>query len=74
MAAAMQWVSRITTVSLTMVLPAVGGHLLDLRLKTNPWLLIAGALFGMLAGFSQLLKIAGSLNPPNRTGSTKDKG
>ena len=57
MAVAMQWVSKITAVSLTMVLPALGGWWLDSVCGTAPWLLISGAVLGMAAAFRQLLQI-----------------
>ena len=57
MAVAMLWVSKITTVSLTMVLPALGGWWLDNVCGTAPWLLITGAMVGMAAGFRQLLQL-----------------
>ena len=57
MAVAMQWVSKITTVSLTMALPALGGWWLDKKCGTAPWLLITGAMLGMAAAFRQLLQM-----------------
>jgi F0F1-type ATP synthase assembly protein I len=47
MALAMEWVSKITTVALEMVLPAIGGRYLDLRWGTQYW-----ALVGLVIGFS----------------------
>ena len=35
MALAMEWVAKITTVGLEMVLPGIGGHYLDERLGTE---------------------------------------
>lgn len=55
MAVAMEWVSRITTVSLTMVLPAGGGYLIDQRWGTGPWLLVLGAGGGLIVGMMQLM-------------------
>jgi len=47
MALAMEWVSKITTVGLEMVLPAIGGAYLDRRWGTQYW-----ALVGLGVGFS----------------------
>jgi F0F1-type ATP synthase assembly protein I len=57
MVAAMQWVSRITTVSLEMVLPAGLGYLADQRWETEPWLTSVGALLGFTVGFRHLLQM-----------------
>ena len=40
MAQAVEWVSKITTVALEMVLPAIGGRYLDQRLGTQYWALV----------------------------------
>ncbi|HVV71265.1 MAG TPA: AtpZ/AtpI family protein [Verrucomicrobiae bacterium] len=63
MAVAMQWVSKITTVSLTMALPALGGWWLDKVCGTAPWLLIVGAMLGMAAAFRQLLQMVATPQP-----------
>jgi len=47
LALAMEWVSKITTVALEMVLPAIGGRYLDLRWGTEYW-----AFVGLVVGFS----------------------
>jgi hypothetical protein len=47
LALAIEWVSKITTVALEMVLPAIGGRYLDQRLSTQYW-----ALIGLVLGFS----------------------
>jgi len=43
----MEWVSKITTVALEMVLPGIGGRYLDQRFGTQHW-----ALVGLVVGFS----------------------
>lgn len=53
-AVAMEWVSRITTVSLEMGLPPWGGWWLDRYLHTFPGFVIAGAIFGLLLGMFHL--------------------
>ena len=74
MAIAMQWVSRITTVSLTMALPALGGVLLDGFSGTSPWLLIVGAVLGFAAAMSQLLKMAANQTSSNRKSGGQASG
>lgn len=64
----MNWVSRITTVGLMMVLPAVGGRWLDGRQGTNHWALI-GLVLGLAVGLWQLLQIAGG-DKRRRSGSS----
>ena len=56
-AVAMEWVSRITTVALTMVLPAGLGYSVDQRWGTAPWLLVVGACGGLVLGVMQLLSM-----------------
>ena len=70
MAAAMRWVSTVTTVSLEMAIPAGVGVWLDKRLGTVPWLTVAGAVLGLVTGMSHLLKVAGS--PPKRNESSTE--
>ena len=48
MASAMEWVAKITTVGLVMVLPAVGGKYLDTRWGTSYWAVV-GLVMGMVA-------------------------
>ena len=62
MASAMEWVAKITTVGLMMVLPAVGGKFLDARWGTSYWT-VAGLVIGMVAGFVYLLQI--TRRPPD---------
>lgn len=59
-AVAMEWVSRITSVALMMVLPAWGGHWLDGKLGTGPWLLSVAALGGLVLGMTQLMHMVDS--------------
>ncbi len=53
-----QWVSRLTTVSLEMALPAFLGHWLDKKWNTSPWLTAVGAILGFACGMSHLLHMA----------------
>ncbi len=56
LAVAMEWVAKITTVGLEMVLPAIGGAYLDKRIGTTYWALIGVAL-GMVVGMWHLLQM-----------------
>jgi hypothetical protein len=62
MAQALLWVSRITTVGLEMVLPAVAGAWLDSYFHTG-FLGVTGLVFGVVAGFVHLIMMT---RPPSR--------
>ena len=47
---------------LTMVLFVAGGYYLDRWLGTAPWLLLAGALLGMVVVFVYLFRLADQLS------------
>lgn len=49
-------------VALTMGFFVGAGYLLDLWLGTTPWLLIGGAVLGMVAIFVLLFRLVGELN------------
>jgi F0F1-type ATP synthase assembly protein I len=68
----MEWVSRITTVALMMVLPAWAGYWCDNRFGSGPWLLIVGALIGLLVGMLQLLGLVDKSNRKKLRGSKRD--
>lgn len=55
-AAAIAWVSRITTIALAMVVPAAAGGWLDKRLGTS-WLGPAGLVIGLAGGLAMLVKL-----------------
>ena len=55
MALALEWVSKITTVVLEMVLPGLAGWWLDSRLGTRSLLTISGFALGFVAGITHLL-------------------
>ena len=71
MAQGMVWVSRISSVSLEMVLPAVGGHWLDNHWGTGPWCVSLGAVLGFAVGLRHLLLLTGT--NPQRDGGGKQK-
>ena len=55
---AMQWVSRITSISIEMVLPGLlGYYLLDRWLGTKVVFLILGLILGLVGGMWQLIKL-----------------
>ena len=61
-AIAMEWVSRIFTVALEMILPGLGGQWLDRKLGTG-FLVLVGFVLGLTLGITHLLlmtKVAGS--------------
>jgi len=57
MARAYGWTAQITTISLEMVLPALGGVWLDGKLGTKFLFLLLGAVLGFVVGFWHLLKL-----------------
>ena len=54
MAIAMEWVSRIFTVALEMILPGLGGQWLDRKLGTG-FLVLVGFVLGLTLGITHLL-------------------
>ena len=56
MARAMQWVSRITTIALEMVVPAVAGTWLDHQFETN-FLVVVGLVIGVPLGLWHLVQM-----------------
>ena len=66
LALAMEWVAKITTVALEMVLPAIGGGYLDRRYGTSFWAL-AGVVLGVVVGIWHLLQMT---KPPGGKKST----
>ncbi len=57
LAHAMVWTSRITTISMEMVVPGLVGLWVDRQLGTGPWLLIVGVIIGFFVGMWQLVKL-----------------
>jgi uncharacterized protein YqgC (DUF456 family) len=55
MALAMEWVAKITTVGLQMVLPGVAGYYLDKRFGTSYWA-ISGFVAGFAVGLWQMIR------------------
>lgn len=72
-AVAYQWASVSFTVSLEMILPAVGGIFLDERLGTKPWLLFVGAAIGLMISIvhlTQLTKTKSDTKTENESDTT----
>jgi ATP synthase protein I len=68
----MEWSSRITTISLEMIIPPAMGYWLDQRWNTKVLCLIIGAVLGFATAFGSLLRLARSLDkPPTRDNRTK---
>lgn len=57
MAEAMGWVSKITTCSLTMIIPGISGVWLDSQIHTAPAFCVIGFLIGMASGGYLLLRM-----------------
>ena len=51
---AMEWVSRVLSICVVMVLPGLGGGWLDRRWGTSYWTLL-GFLLGFASGFTALI-------------------
>ena len=77
MAVALDWVSRITAVALTMVLPGLLGYWLDSRFGTS-FLILAGFALGMVGGMWSLLLLTGVAkgkeDRPTKADGAKQKG
>ena len=57
LALAMQWVSRVTTVSLEMVLPGLLGYWADQQWNSEPVLLVLGVILGFSVGMWHLVTL-----------------
>jgi len=65
----MEWVAKITTVALEMVLPAVGGSYLDSRMGTSYWVVV-GLVVGFGTGMWHLLQMT---RPPSSGGTGRKR-
>ena len=66
-ALAMEWTSRVTAISLEMVLPALIGYWLDQRLGTSVLFLVLGVMLGFVTALLSLLRLTrppGPNHPP----------
>jgi F0F1-type ATP synthase assembly protein I len=62
-AVAMEWSARLTTISMELVLPALGGYWLDQRLGTRVLFLILGVMLGFVAATLSLVRLT---KPPGQ--------
>ena len=62
MAVAVQWSSRIMTVSLEMVVPGLAGLWIDRRLETTPLVTLVGFAVGLTMGIWHLIRLTRSQN------------
>jgi len=69
MAIAMDWVSRVTTVSVEMVLPCLAGRWVDERLGSGPLFTLLGGVFGLVGGMWHLIQ----MTKPRPNGSSHGK-
>jgi F0F1-type ATP synthase assembly protein I len=70
MARGMEWVTRIMTISLEMVLPGLAGYWLDQRLHTVALFMLIGFALGCTAAVLHLIKLtrsADSKQEPEQT-------
>lgn len=65
LAEALAWVSRITTVALTMVVPGIVGGWIDARLGTS-WAAPAGLALGLAVGLWLLVNLTKTSEGPRR--------
>lgn len=72
MAAAMEWVAKITTIGLEMCLPAVGGYYLDQRFQTSIFALL-GIVLGSCVGFYHLLVMTGAVGKRKNNDSESEE-
>lgn len=63
---AMQMVSQITSIAVTMVLPAGLGYWGDHSFGTKPWLTVTGAVLGGVLGMIELLQLVKVANKSNQ--------
>lgn len=54
----MMWATQISTLGLEIALPALGGYWLDQSWGTKPWLLIAGAMLGILVFSFSVIRLS----------------
>jgi F0F1-type ATP synthase assembly protein I len=65
-----QWSARISGIAFGMVIPPIIGIWLDQYCGTGALFVILGAIFGMVGGFWQLIKIAQTVSKENHKANT----
>ena len=63
LALGLEWSSRITTVALEMVVPALVGYWIDLKLGTRLVFLVSGTVLGFVTGLMSLLRMTRPVKP-----------
>ncbi len=71
LARAAEWTSRVTTISLEMVLPGLVGLWIDRQLGTKALFLVLGVMLGFAAGLWSLVRL--SQESRSGDGTTSDK-
>jgi F0F1-type ATP synthase assembly protein I len=59
----MAWMSRITSIALSFVVPGVAGVFLDRWVGSGPFGAVVGVVVGFVVGTMQILRIAKSQSP-----------
>lgn len=60
-------------IALSMAFFVGGGYLLDRWLSTTPWLLVAGAVLGMIAIFVQIIRVSQELGAKSKAAAAARK-
>lgn len=60
----MMWVSRVTSIGLSFVVPVILGVLADRLFKTSPAFTVAGVVLGFVVGTLQVVRLAGGKETP----------
>lgn len=58
-------------IALSMAFFVGGGYLLDRWLGTTPWLLVAGAVLGMVAIFVQIIRVSQELSAKSKAAAAR---
>jgi F0F1-type ATP synthase assembly protein I len=61
---AMEWISRLTTIAVEMVIPGLIGYWIDPKLGTKPVCLILGTIAGFSLGIWHLVQLANAAQRP----------
>ena len=72
LAEAMRYAQAGTMLVAPMAALGAAGYLLDRRFGSGPWLLLAGLILGMAAGFVNFFRLV--LGPPGRRGGSGGRG
>lgn len=71
LARAAEWTSRVTTISLEMVLPGVVGLWIDQRLGTKILFLVFGVILGFATGLWSLIRLSKTSQSGNASTPTR---